>query len=116
MTNSEPTKPRLVVWNKPEDVQPELASLQQRAGGGHDGGMPPDGTDAKLARLEADAANTKTILGELRTDFRERTKDLRDDLRDMAKKVDNHFLVGIGALATVGLGLLAVLAKGFHWI
>lgn len=92
-------EPNIVQFQKKIDD-----ALPGSAGGGHYGGMPSDGNDARLARVEADVSNIKTTLADLRT-----------DLRDLTKKVDAQFLLGLGALAAVAIGLAGLMAKGFKW-
>lgn len=66
--------------------------------GGTSGG---DGMEARIARLESAVEYIHRDVADIKT-----------DVREIRGKMDTHFYWILGAFA----GLLAVLARGFHWI
>ena len=61
--------------------------------------------EPRIARLEAHAEHTIDDLREIRT-----------DLRDLSRKVDQHFHWLIGAMGGLFFTLGGMMARGFHWI
>ncbi|WEQ51181.1 hypothetical protein LV478_11635 [Komagataeibacter oboediens] len=76
-------------------------SLHSTGNGPYDPDM-----DARVAKLEAIAENTKDSLKDLRTDLR----DLRSEIKDLRKDGLSavKWLLGLGATATVAVGGIAL--------
>jgi len=70
-----------------------------------DGGGTSSGMEARVAKLEADAAHTLETLRDMKGDLRELRTDLKSDFRIL-----------FGSLITVALGLAGLMAKGFGWM
>ena len=71
----------------------------------HGSGSGGDGLEARLAKLESDVGHIQTDIGTIKTDLIEIRKESREDFR----------VTWVGII-TVGLGLAALMAKGFHWL
>lgn len=82
------------------------------------GGGPPHDSDmeARVAVLEQIAKETKEAIAGLRTDLRADMADLRSEVRNLRseQRTDYRWLLGI--MLGMGGGLLAAMAKGFHWL
>ncbi len=89
-----------IVTLKQESHEATDISLKNSGGDGTSGGM-----EARVARLESDVEHIKTTTGEIRL-----------DIRELRKKIDDHFLILGGMIVAVALGLAGLLAKGFHWL
>ncbi len=77
-------------------------------GGGLYTPKPPGGgneMEARIAKLESDVGHIQTNIGDMKNDLREIRKETREDFR-----------VTWAGIITVGLGLAALMAKGFHWL
>lgn len=61
--------------------------------------------EARVAKLEAAMEYVQRDIAEI-----------KGDLRALAAKVDNHFLITGGMIIATALGLAGLLAKGFHWL
>jgi hypothetical protein len=59
----------------------------------------------RLIRLEA---TTQHIQEDLR--------DFKSDMRDLKNQARSDFRLLFGALISLGIGMAALMAKGFHWI
>ena len=68
---------------------------------------PPDNDDmeARVAKLEVAVDYIKRDITDIKTDIREIKKDAREDFRILA-----------GMIVALGLGMAAMMAKGFHWL
>ncbi len=72
----------------------------------------PDMTEARFARLETRLDHIDGTVSEMKVDICE----LRStDIRELRNEVDQHFILGIGALIATAVGLAGLMAKGFHW-
>lgn len=71
---------------------------------------------ARVAVLEQIAKDMKDGLAGIRAEMREMRTDLRAEVRDLrgAMRTDCRWLLGI--MLGMGGGLLAAMAKGFHWL
>lgn len=76
------------------------APVDQSGGGGDNGGM-----EARVAKLEAASEYIQRDIAEIKS-----------DLRTLAAKVDSHFLILAGMIIAATLGVVGILAKGFHWL
>ncbi len=79
--------------------------------------------EARVAVLEQIAKDTRDALSGLREEMREMRTDLRSKMRDLRadQRAGFRTLLGMifalgGLSLTIGLGLLGVMAKGFHWL
>jgi hypothetical protein len=72
----------------------------------------PDMTEARIARLETRLDHIDGTISEMKVDIREMRNT---DIRELRNKVDQHFILGIGALIATAVGLAGLTAKGFHW-
>jgi len=61
--------------------------------------------EARLAKVEAAVEHIQTD-----------NRDIKQDLRDLSKKVDNHLYLVLAAGAAAAIGLAGVMAKGFNWL
>lgn len=61
--------------------------------------------------MEARIAKLEVAVGYIERDI----KEVKQDLRDLSKKVDAHLLILAGLSISSTLGLAALMAKGFHW-
>jgi hypothetical protein len=80
-----------------------LRQMTQFGGGPNTPGG--DGTNARLAKLEAAIEHIHTDLGEVRKDIREIKSDAKTDFRIL-----------FGAIIFVALGIAGLMAKGFKWL
>jgi hypothetical protein len=84
------------------------------------GGSPPHGPgmEARVAVLEEIASATKQAMADLRTEARETNRwmdGLRDTVDALRDTGEVNFRIMCGALITTALGLVALMAEGFHW-
>ena len=88
------------IWKENEKPSPRI-NLAARDGDGHGKDM-----EARVAKLEALAENTKDSLKDLRSDLR----DLRSDIKDLRKDGLSavKWLLGLGATATIAIGGLVL--------
>jgi len=104
-------------------------TAQPLDGGVASGDEPPHDSDmeARVAVLEQIAKDTREALVSLRTDLRGDVADLRTEMRGSMtdlraemralrseQRIDYRWLLGI--MLGLGGGLLAAMAKGFHWL
>jgi hypothetical protein len=75
-------------------------SLASGGGGPYDPGM-----DARVAKLESDVGHIQTDIGEMKV-----------DIREIRKAIETDFRLLFGAIIAAALGLVGVMAKGFHWL
>jgi hypothetical protein len=61
--------------------------------------------EPRIAKLEAHAEHAINDL-----------REIRADLRDLSRKVDQHFYWLIGAMGGLFLTLGGMMVKGFHWV
>ncbi|WP_377153498.1 hypothetical protein ACFJIX_18415 [Roseateles sp. UC29_93] len=71
------------------------------------------GLAVRVAVLETNVHGLKNEVSELKSEFREFRKEMRADISAIRT---HDFRLLFGALITVALSLVAVMAKGFHWI
>lgn len=88
----------------------ERISVEYGGGGGDNGGM--DELAPRVAVLEQIAKDTQGVL-----------KEIKEDLRAMRTSQERDFRFMFGAIITASLGLgglmlglLGIVAHGFHWI
>jgi len=71
-----------------------------------------DDTPSRLAVLEEIARGTKDALRRIESRLETIAADQRSDFRMLVR-----FMAGLfGVTVTVGIGLLGVMAHGFHWL
>lgn len=77
----------------------------------------------RVAILEQIAKDTKEGLAGLRSDGRDwrsdvrgELRDLRSEMRDVRGDMQTSFRWLLGIMLGMGGGLLAAMAKGFHWL
>lgn len=80
--------------------------------GGNSGGIPPDGTEPRIARLEASVSHIESDIHDIRSDVRE----IRSDIKDLHKADESNFRALFSAIIIVALGIAGLMAKGFGWL
>lgn len=71
-----------------------------------------DGVEARLARLESHVEHIQSDIQDIKADVR----DVRGDIKDLRADARTDFRVLFGALITLTISLVAVMARGFGWI
>jgi hypothetical protein len=94
------------------------AALKSGGDGPHDPEM-----EARVAVLEQIAKDTREALTGIRSDLRSELSGVRGEMRDLRNDQRSDFrtllgfLIGVGGLVlSLGIALLGVVAKGFHWL
>lgn len=82
----------------------QIKALQESRRGGS-GPLPPGDGGSTLDGMNAWQQTVETRLGEM-----------RQDIRDVGKKVDSHFVLTWGGLIIGFLGMAGLMAKGFGWL
>lgn len=96
-----------------QSLAPDPEPSGDLAGGG---GPPHDpGVEARVAVLEQIAKDTRDTLASLRTDFRADIASLTTEMRALRTDQRNDYRWLLSLMIGVGGGLLAAMAKGFHW-
>jgi hypothetical protein len=88
--------------------------------GGHD--YPAD-MEARVRVLEEIAANTKTLLGEIKaeqragfTEMRSEQRALRSEVLGIDQRRERDFRITFGAIITATLGLAFLIARPARWL
>jgi len=77
-----------------------------------DGGEPPSGMEARIAKLESDVGHINETMAGIRSDLRDFANDTNENFREVRKRQHRDFVWLLSVIA--GLGLL--MAKGFGWL
>ena len=87
--------------------QLDLLKKQQDQRGQGSGTSPPEGgnMEPRIAKLEAS-------VGHIESDIR----DIKSDVRDIKRDAREDFRLLFGAIIMTALGIVGVVAKGFHWL
>lgn len=98
-------EPRMTSIHHPS---PPVEAIDRASASTHDRGLA-----VRVAVLETNVHGLKSEFSELKSEFREFRKEMRADITAIRT---HDFRLLFGALITVALSLVAVMAKGFHWI
>jgi hypothetical protein len=81
------------------------------------------GMEVRMAKLEAHVEHMQSDISEIKADLRDFRKESREDFASIRaefaqvrEKADRDFRFTFTVMATLGLGLLALIAKAFNWI
>jgi hypothetical protein len=82
-----------------------------------DGPEPPDnGTEARLAKLEADVGHIQIYISDIKSDVRELRSELRTLSNEIKDSISQAKVWALFLYIGLGGGLLFVMAKGFKWL
>lgn len=66
----------------------------------------------RIAKIESDISYIKRDINELKTDV----KDIRNDIKDINKRMGSQLIWLLSTMATVGVAIVGIMAKGFGWL
>src|SRR6187402_2735604 len=66
--------------------------------------------------IQDDLRGLRTEVRDFKGEMRDFQKEVRSEFRDVRYQARTDFRLLFGAIITVAVGMIALMAKGFHWV